>query len=205
MSTPFERVLQGWRFVEVRANDSLQAIALREMGDAGRWAELITINELRHPYLTTNPDEAQPGVLLAGQMLRVPAPTPYATVDTDPDAVFFRDVALVGGRLVVENGDIQPVGGLANLRQAIRHLIATETGELMFHPGYGCNLRRLLGSLNGPTAALLAARYVRTALEADERVDRVTDARATVSGDKLMVEAEIVTVAGRPLTITEAV
>ena len=36
MSTPIDRPLQGYRFVETRHGDTLQAVAAREMGDASR-------------------------------------------------------------------------------------------------------------------------------------------------------------------------
>ncbi len=54
----FSRTLTGWRFVETLANDTMQGIAARELGDASRWVDLVNINGLTPPYLT---GELEPG------------------------------------------------------------------------------------------------------------------------------------------------
>jgi hypothetical protein len=38
MTTPFDRPLNGYRFVQTQYGDTLPTIAARELGDAGRWA-----------------------------------------------------------------------------------------------------------------------------------------------------------------------
>lgn len=199
MTTPFDRPLVGFRFVEVRRGDTLQAIAAREMGDATRWHEIISYNRLVPPYVTDDEAEAGPGVVLAGGMLMVPAPA-AVTVATDPEQVFERDAELRSGQLVVgDDGDLRVVSGRDNLRQAIRNRIETDRGEIIFHPAYGSQIRQLLGTVNGPTAGLLAAQYARTAVESDPRIQRVTQSVAEVAGDVVRVSVEAEPIVGRPV------
>lgn len=199
--TPFERTVYGFRFVETRRGDTLQVLAARELGDAGRWPEIIAYNELVPPWLTDDPARAGPGVMLTGSVLRVPAPAQVATAEADPDAVFEVDLLLSGGRLVADGGDIAVVAGRDNLRQAIGHRLDTEAGELLFHQDYGSRVRQLVGATNGPTAALLAARYARGAVAGDPRIQRITEATAAADGDSINVTLVAEPIVGRPIQI----
>lgn len=200
-----ERPLSGFRFVEIQRGDTLQAIAARELGDASRWAELIAYNGLVPPFVTDDVASARAGVLLSGSLLRVPAPVPVITTTTDPDKVFEVDVALDGrGQMTVENGDFSVVSGRANLRQALKHRVITDRGELMFHPNYGSLIRRLVGSVNGPTAALLAAQFAKSAVQADQRIKQVTQSTAEVVGDVINVSVEAQPVVGRVVDVDAA-
>ncbi len=197
-----ERPLFGFRFVEIQRGDTLQSISARELGDASRWAELIAYNGLVPPFVTDDASAVRGGVLLSGSLLRVPAPVPVITTTTDPDKVFEVDVALDSrGQMTVENGDFVVVSGRANLRQALKHRVITDRGELMFHPNYGSLIRRLIGSINGPTAALLAAQFAKSAIQADQRIKQVTKATADVVGDVINVSVEAQPVVGRVVDV----
>lgn len=197
-----ERTLAGVRLVETNYGDTLQAIALRELGDAGRWAELVALNGLRPPYLSALPDRE--GVLQYGQLLRVPAAQTVVSAQASPDELFGIDVALDGsGAITAEAGDLVLVAGVDNLSAAIRHRLDTDTGELMFHPGYGSRIRRLIGMVNGPTTAILAASYARDAVAADPRIDRIVSAKADVSGDSVSVTVAAEPISGRVVTINQ--
>src|SRR3546814_6405451 len=135
MTTPFSRPIYGFRFVEVRLGDTLQAIAARELGDAGRWYDLIAYNQLVPPFITDDPVLVRDGVRTAGDLILVPAPSLPESGSADPENVFQRDIDLTGGVLSVENGDFAVVSGRANLRQAIKHRVETERGELIFQLG----------------------------------------------------------------------
>lgn len=200
-----ERPLFGFRFVEILHGDTLQAIAARELGDAGRWAELIAYNGLVPPFVTDDSAVAKTGVLLSGSLIRVPAPVPVITTTSDPDKVFERDIALdERGGLVLTAGDFDVASGRANLRQALKHRVTTDRGELMFHPSYGSLVRRLIGTVNGPTAALLAAQFAKSAVQADPRIKQVTQSTADVVGDVINVSVEAQPIVGRVVDVDAA-
>lgn len=198
--TEFDRQLYGFRFAETRRGDSLQIIAARELGDANRWAELITLNKLLPPFITDDPAQVATGVVLAGAQILVPAPVAVVTTTTNPEAVYEADVKMgAGGDLLTDGKDFVVVSGRGNLKQALKNRIETDRRELIYHPSYGCDARRLVGIVNGPTASLLGAQAVKASVQQDPRIDRVTAATAEVIGDTINVTAEAETVAGRSI------
>lgn len=202
----FDRVLTGFRFIEVRWNDTLQAIAARELNDASKWALVANINGLRPPYLTGDQDDASDTVKLYGSLIRVPgASLPVDDVTTDPDAIYLSDLSLDNGELRAENGDIALVSGRSNLRQALSHRVVTDKGELLFHLDYGCQIRKILGAVNGPTSALLAAEYVKSAILADSRIRSVTSVNVVAGGDVTAVVAVAVPITGTSVTLSTQV
>ena len=193
----FERQLPSYRLAEIRHSDDLAAIAAREMGDANRWPELVWINALAHPYITTDERRAGPGVLLAGSFIKVPAPTGVWTDDAERGQVYERDCAMTNRQLGVDaGGDLAVFAGADNLRQQLQHRLDTPRGQARRHPDYGCMASRLKGKVNGPTAGMLAAEYVKSALLADYRVSRVEFSTAEVRGDAIRVTARAVPIEG---------
>lgn len=195
MSTPFDRPLYGYRFILTRHGDTLQRIAARELGDAGRWAEIIVLNGMVHPYLTDDPQAVGPGVFPTGGYLTVPASAPGAQTN-DPNAVFGQDIRLTQGKLSFTDGDIAVVSGLANLNQALTHAVNTDQGELLYHTSYGCLVRQVIGGKNDPTDALLAADYAKTTVVADPRISSVISATGTAVGNAIAVVVDAITVQG---------
>lgn len=202
----FDRDLTGYRYAEILHGDSIQRLAYRELGDASRWQELVWINDLLPPYITSEPAQASKRVLLAGGVIVVPAARAIVGAQTDPDKVFDIDCRLRKGLLEAdESGDIQIISGRENLKQQLVHRVETDKGALLFHPEYGCSIRRILGVINGPTAAILGAQYVKSALLSDFRVSEVTKSAAEVVGDVTRIEAEITPISGRSVDIEASV
>lgn len=193
----FERPLPSYRLVETHWGDDLQAVAAREMGDANRWPELVWLNALTHPYITTDERQVTSSVILAGALLKVPAPTPVYTDGADRGQVYERDCAM-RDRLLVDDGhgDLAVLSGADNLRQQLQHAVNTPRGQARRHPKYGCMVWRLLGTVNGPTAARLGAEYVKETLLADFRVASVDRAVADVSGDAVLITARALAIEG---------
>jgi phage baseplate assembly protein W len=199
MTTAFDRPLFGFRFVETLRGDTLQAVAARELGDASRWPELISYNSLIPPFLTDDPVLVVPGVLLTGAQLIVPAPVPAVSSTSDPDDALETDVQLVRrGEIATDGQDFVTVSRAANLKQALEHRLDTDLGELLFHAKrYGSDIRRFIGTANGPTRALLAARAAKRCVLQDPRVRRVDSAVASVDGDRILVSIQCEAVSGR--------
>ena len=193
----FERQRPSYRLAEVHRDDDLQAIATREMGDANRWPELVWLNELTYPYITTDERQAGPGVLLAGSFIKVPAPVGAWTDDADRGQVYERDCRMADRMLTDDgSGDFAIVAGADNLRQQLQHRLDTPRGQARRHPEYGSMQHRLKGKVNGPASGLLAAEYVKSALLADYRVARVEYSTAEVQGDSTKVTARAVAIEG---------
>ena len=182
------------RYVEVRHGDDLRRIALREMGDAAKWLDLVVLNELRPPYIAAEPSV---GVLAYGDQIMVPSASSYVEASANPDEVFSIDVRVNRGDLEAEDGDFALISGVANLTQALSHGVTVEKRELAFHPTYGCHVRSLLGRMNGASAGQLAAFYVKSALLEDERVQSVPSCTAQVVGDQIFVTANVLPVSGK--------
>jgi phage baseplate assembly protein W len=203
VSTEFDKPLSGFRFVELQWGESLQQLALRELGDASRWVDIANLNKLLPPYVTDDPVLASDRVALYGATIKVPAATVQADAALDPALVFERDVRLKNGRLSAVGGDFELVEGRGNLHQAINHRLVTDPGDMLYHPEYGCLVRRLIGAANGPTAGLLAAEYVKAALRSDPRVKEVTRIEATMTGDQISVDAEIRPIHGKTINVEQ--
>jgi phage baseplate assembly protein W len=204
-TTQFDQVLYGYRLVQTNVDDTLPRIALRELGDGTAWPVLVAINDLVWPYLTDDPAEAGNGVILAGGTLLVPSSGTPPQQETNANDVYCTDLALPNGLLTAAQGDFATISGPANLVAALDHRLETRPGELVFHSDYGCQDASLIGTENTATTALFGGRYAKTAIEADPRINQVTSATATVTGDELQVVITAETIVGKPITITKAV
>lgn len=193
----FEKPLPPYRLAATDWDDDLQAVAHREMGDANRWPELVWLNQLVPPYITQDSRQIGAGVIMAGSLLKIPAPVGFVTDDADRGQVYERDCAM-RGRLLSEDGsgDLAIFAGADNLRQQLQHAVSTPRGQAHRHPDYGCLVWRLLGRVNGPTAGRLGAEYVKATLKADYRVSRVDFSTAEVSGDAIRITARAVAIEG---------
>jgi len=197
-----QKPLAAFRLVDTRRGDSLQAIALRELGDAALWYDLVAINDLVPPFLTDDPLAAGPRVILAGRTIKVPATAPAASGVPPETEVFGTDLALPRGRLAGDGkGDLATLSGPANLAQALSHAIATEPGELRYHPAYGCEVHRLKGAAADQITDRLAAMYVARTVRADPRVARVENMTASVIGDTVRPEGTAVAVDGKRIPV----
>jgi phage baseplate assembly protein W len=202
MTTIFDRPLSGYRFVQTHRGDTLQAIAARELGDAAQWYTLISINGLVPPYITDDASQVKAGVLLSGDSLMVPAPVALTSTTSDANEVFGTDVELRNGLLATARGDFSLVSGRANLHQALSNRLDTERGDLLWHQDYGSRHRELIGTVNGPTAGLLAAQYAKAALQADPRVQSIKNSSAAVAGDVVSVSVEVQPISGQSMSVS---
>lgn len=197
----FAKEVSGWREVFTRRGDTLEKIAARELGDAELWYDLVNLNRLLPPYLTDDAQTASSRVLLSGSAIKVPAPSRIASAETDPEEAFGSDVLLYRGEILVDRGDMMRVAGTQNLVQALRHVILTEPGELLYHRKYGCSIHTLVGQSQGPINQLIGRGFVERAVNADPRVERTQKATAEVNGDRLNIELEAVAVDGREVVV----
>jgi len=190
----------GYRYVETYRGDTLQSIALREMGNAGRWAEIADLNNLLPPFITDDEAAASDRVILTGSNLAVPGyPT---TLTIDETEVHGVDLALdKRGDIQSEHGDFAVISGVQNLSGALARRVIIEKRSRWFNPEYGCWVRELLGEKAGPGRLGLAAFYVKSSLLEDDRVESVLSCHAYDQGDALRVEAVIQPVSMQQITV----
>lgn len=198
------RPIRGFRYADTLRGDTLQAIALRELGDTSRWVDLAQLNGLAPPYIIDSLEDledTESRVLLTGQPIRIPAPGRAPTATASAVELFGRDIRLDGGLLVVESGDLALIEGEANLVQAIGHRLASHRKDLPQHPEYGNRAHELVGEGAGPTTNALAAAFFAACLKADPRIDRAEGVTASVAGDILTGSATAITIDGKPLPV----
>lgn len=194
----FQKSISGYRQVPTQQDDTLQKIALREMGDANQWRLLADLNNLVAPYITNTLACAGPQVLLAGQPVLVPASGAAPSGVSNSDDVYGIDLLLEGGRVVVSpTGDFATVSGVANLKQALGNRLRTAPGDLMFHPDYGCKVYQLIGQGATPGNDQLAAAFVAQAMLSDPRVSSASSVQASVNGDVISATGTAVAVGGQ--------
>lgn len=187
----FIKRIYGWREVGVLVGDTLDGIALRELGDANRWTELVSLNELRAPYIVATVAErvAQPWTLAYGDQIKIPNQLRRTVAVQDYADIYGIDVGLWDrGALRVSDGDISVRSGLDNLSQALRHRVSTEPGEIRRHPHYGCHARAVLGEKHTPVIRLLAQAFVVEAVNAEPRIERLDRADIVSNGDAIELD-----------------
>jgi hypothetical protein len=201
----FTREITGVRRVDILWDDTLQKLALRELGDAAMWTDVALLNDLKPPYIVNLKSEARAYVAVAGDSILVPAPQTRAAVETDPDKVFYRDLDLSNGRLSATGGSLNRVSGIPNFTQSLLIRIKTVTEELGYHPEFGCWVSTLIGSVTGAIATNLAAMYVESALVQDDRVESVKSCVAVAEGDTIRVSATVQPISGRAVDISAVI
>lgn len=147
--------------------DKIQYLAQRYLGDAARWIEIATYNNLDYPFIVyeKRTKDTPKNVRAIGDVIRIPVEEelidtlpPYElherytqALGTDlsvfPDDKWNYD--LVKGRqaelLEGEDGDLKIVRGIHNYKQAITLRLMTPQGSLLHHPEYGSRLGEYLG------------------------------------------------------------
>lgn len=188
------------RYADTNRGDSLQAVALREMGDSARWAELIWLNDLIPPFMTDDPLLAGNRVLLSGSKIAIP----MVSDGIDPDEIetFGTDVALDRlGAMTSVDGDLMTVSGFQNLKLALVRRVITEKKTKGFSPEYGCWISLLRGEKLGAAQLALAAFYVKSSLLEDDRISEVLACVAVADGESLRVSATVRPIDGKDLSL----
>lgn len=182
--------------VSVRQGDTLREIAARELNDASRWTDLISLNSLQLPFIVASykASDRLPGTLIWGDTILIPWVGNAQNVP-NPISDFGMDIQLSSGALMGDGkGDLATVSGVKNIVQALSNLVRTQKGELVYHLSYGCNANLALGLESTPFINLMASAWVQEALKDDPRVQSVKSVNSTASGDTVSVVASVVMV-----------
>jgi len=187
---------KGAKTITLPARTSIKALSVLHLGYAGRWKEIVLLNRLSPPYISSQGDGVT--VLRPGDPIKIP--TDPQNDDVDVNQVFSTqddyerlDAYKYGRDLLVDpeshdfvvddGGDLAVVEGLENLKQAMLIKIWTRPGELKLHPWFG------FGARPGEGIAIdLAARYhlqLRDTVMSDTRVEKINSLSVEIDGDTL--------------------
>lgn len=199
----FSKSIRGYRSVATQVGDTLERVAMRELGDASQWYDLAALNALVPPYLVDDAALVGPGVKLTGQdTLLVPSTAPSATGVAQAPSVFGTDCLLQKGQLLAgPAGDFAVISEAANLTQALTMRLGTHPGDLVYYPDFGCKAYTLLGRGGTPVVDQLAASFVGAAVSGDPRIARAENTTATTTGDVLACSSTAVAVNGKRLPV----
>ncbi|AYP68595.1 hypothetical protein EalM132_00083 [Exiguobacterium phage vB_EalM-132] len=161
----------------VKHGETLRMIAQRELGDASRWEEIVDINNLSYPYVTSVPSF---GTITPGDTIRLPYVD--TEISNDVNLQFGTDLLLLGdkfnlstptgGDLGVSGGDYSLVSGIPCVKQDYAHRLMTPYGTLPYHNDYGSIVTQLIGAKRDTTWRVKMQLEIERTLRAD---DRVTD------------------------------
>jgi hypothetical protein len=190
-------------------NDTIQTVAARTLGDAERASELIALNGLRPPYISTT---GLPGTLRPGDIILIPsrqnasvtlgATGPTVLGARPTDAIETRTLGtdlrldpingVVGEPLydLVLAGsttDIVAVSGVDNLKQGLRSRILTELGDNTLFPAVG--MERVVGLSATDFQLSMEELSIVSAIEADERITSTQNVQVSQpTPDSLVVD-----------------
>lgn len=141
-----------------------------------------------------NPNELPQRVATVGDRLLLPLPDADTggVIDTgEGDEALYGVDILIGedGRLVMADGDLATVSGVANATQALRLRASLPHGSYLLHPEEGNRSHELIGRNIFPETPFRAEVYSKEAIMRDPRVRAVTASRAVVpAADRIEIE-----------------
>jgi hypothetical protein len=189
----------------VAAGETIRDIAARLLGDPGDWRSLVILNRLRAPFVAA---VGSPGVLGPGDAILYPKDNGGST------AVVNSQLPSGGGNPVIDSygvdlrlasvydngqeyadlavgqdGDLEVIAGIDNVKQALNIKFLTERGELSAHTKFGAKFptgsKATSNSFNEFRINIL------NTINSDSRVSKVKALQLVASGDKLAGRVEV--------------
>jgi hypothetical protein len=192
---------QAVRELILRADITLEDIALLELGDSNKWIEIAELNNLRYPYIVQDRTLKSEGVLTPGDKLIIPQNgNDFGELPIFRDSPLLDDLThfekqmgidlkmtLDGDLEITNTGDFAIVRGLDNAKQAIITKLIYAKGEIFEHPDIGVGLK--VGSKNQDFSELRA--NLVDSLTSDPRFERLANLTLLREGNTLKVKFEI--------------
>lgn len=182
----------GLQVYTVKGDDTLQRIALNELGDENLWVFIADVNS----GIESNYD------LVTGTEIFIPVQIDPGTGANKEQFILTEDVARDpfgtdikidenGNMVIQENNDFSLVSGVANVQQAVDLKLNTVAGSMIKQSAYG------LISSAGQPGVELAIKYVkmsiRTALLQDPRIESIENLLVSFGehSDTLIISMDI--------------
>jgi len=199
--------MQSSTYYTIHYGDTLESIALNQLGSTDYWKVIATFNNLAYPYITSTFPQPEKTVS-PGQQIAIPiipnTPNFQGTASnagniilspfqTPPsiNSSFGTDIYLdsTGDVDVTSNGDIKTVSGIPNLQQALSLKVTVYRGELLVHPDYG--IINMLGERTITTLQSLILGQLEATFLSDPRVQKVISTSVNILGDTGSFESSI--------------
>jgi len=194
---------RGWRTYKVKRGDTVQGIAVREVGDPEAWVAIVEANDLAPPYLSSM---RLPGTRGVGDLLAVPASQlgrDSQASDGVPEADRPADEIALGvdvkmspdGGWEIDEGsggtDVLLVRGVDCYIQGLeRARFETRVGHNLVFPELG--ILAPVGQANGVGVPEAVAVSVRSAVLSDPRTGSIEDMRLEDAGDTVRIDVDVV-------------
>lgn len=177
----------GLNVYTVKGEDTLQSIALVQMGNENLWPFVASVNNMRD-----NED------LVVGEDIHIPVAF-EGEVNKD-NFIMTEDIARdpygsdfqiddEGNIVIAESNDVSLISGLQNVEQAIDLRLSTAIGSMIKQTAYG-----LIGQ-PGIAGTDLALKYIRMGLKAaliqDPRIEDIQNINVLVDGDKVQANMDV--------------
>lgn len=169
-------------------NDTIMSFASRTLGDFERFTEIIALNGLVPPYISS---QKTTGVAAPGDKLFLPTVSGTANTDTSssiPDylsGVLGVDLYLgpSGADMLTWTGDFQTISGYSNLSLSLGRRLQTPLGSLDTHMEYGSRIPGALGAIAAASVSGHLQAYASAAITTDPRVDQIAQLTVTYSSN----------------------
>ncbi|MCG3175465.1 MAG: hypothetical protein MOGMAGMI_00394 [Candidatus Omnitrophica bacterium] len=180
----------------------LEQLALQELGNAERWVEIASLNNLKAPYITQDISSTQKNVLRPGDSILIPqqivnnfSPIPEGkevsiNANLTPvekslgvDLKVSKDFDLI----IAQNGDLSVINSTDNMAQAIILKLQYSKGDLKNHPtlGVGVEIGGKFLSLEEIRDNLIAS------MKQDNRIESITDVSLLREGSSLFMQFKV--------------
>lgn len=176
----------GYKTYTVGGDDTLQRIALNEMGNESLWpfialANSIVSNEELEPNSTILIPISTVGQISNDQYIV------SSNVSYDP---LGTDLALdSNGNILLGGNDLVTISGIPNLLQAINTRLQTEQGQMIKETTFG-----ILTQVGNPGVGLsnsYAQMAIKASLIQDPRISQVENVNVLIQGDELFITADL--------------
>lgn len=183
----------GLQSYTVRGEDTLQQIALTQLGNDNLWPNIAAVNE----NITSNSD------LVPGEILYIPVQTNVNNTSRKEQFILTEDIAsdpygtdiqidATGNLIIQEEGDFSTVSGVSNIEQMINLRLQTQIGSMIKQTAFG-----LIQSL-GLSGFDLAIKYLKMAIKnsltQDSRIESVENIFVQLDRDTLLITFSVIIV-----------
>ncbi len=176
------------RVIYANKHESLETIALRELGSADKAQILMEFNELS--YIDIHGDDWD------GKKIKIPYKG-QATEELQNNFVLDSHTGIktlgkdISNTLTTNNGDFQPLGYTDTLIQALKNMIATPLGSMPESPEWGNRAISFMGSINGDITDGITGVEISRAILTDPRVEDVANVIVHTDNEYLTVSMQV--------------